>query len=69
MVKEVKKSEPAEEAPKEDTRIKSDKEPAKQDSIVNISEDVESAQKPYPTGNPPDPEDEFERIHGFRRAP
>jgi len=39
----------------------------KVDSIVNISEDVESAQKPYPHGSPPDPEDEFEKIHGFRR--
>jgi hypothetical protein len=23
--------------------------------------------QPYPHGNPPDPEDEFEKIHGFRR--
>jgi hypothetical protein len=43
-------------------------EPAvKQDSIVNLSEEVDSAQKPYPHGSPPDPEDEFEKIHGFRR--
>jgi len=24
---------------------------------------------PYPTGSPPDPEDQFEAAHGFRRAP
>lgn len=23
--------------------------------------------QPYPHGNPPDPEDEFEKVHGFRR--
>lgn len=37
------------------------------DHIVSLSDDVDSAQKPYPYGNPPDPEDEFEKIHGFRR--
>jgi hypothetical protein len=30
---------------------------------------VNTAQEPYPTGNPPDPEDEFEKMHGFRRTP
>lgn len=40
----------------------------KPDQIDNRSDDVESAQKPYPHGNPPDPEDEFEKIHGFRRV-
>lgn len=40
---------------------------AKKDSIVNLSTEVDSAQKPYPHGSPPDPEDEFEKIHGFRR--
>lgn len=25
--------------------------------------------EPYPTGSPPDPEDQFEAAHGFRRAP
>jgi hypothetical protein len=39
----------------------------KSDSIVSLSDDVDSAQKPYPFGNPPNPEDEFEKIHGFRR--
>lgn len=27
------------------------------------------ANQPYPTGNPPDPEDAFEQAHGFRRTP
>jgi len=43
------------------------KEP-KPDQITSLSDDVDSAQKPYPHGNPPDPEDEFEKIHGFRRV-
>lgn len=25
--------------------------------------------QPYPQGNPPDPEDTFEKMHGFRRVP
>jgi hypothetical protein len=41
---------------------------AKKDQIVNLSTEVDSAQKPYPHGSPPDPEDEFEKIHGFRRV-
>lgn len=27
-----------------------------------------AANEPYPTGNPRDPEDDFEAAHGFRRA-
>jgi len=30
---------------------------------------VNTAAEPYPTGNPPDPEDQFEAAHGFRRTP
>jgi len=50
---------------KEEPKAQEDK-PAK--GGENLSADVESAQKPYPHGSPPDPEDEFEKIHGFRRS-
>lgn len=41
---------------------KTEKAPAK-DSTAEKPSQLE----PYPSGSPPDPEDEFERIHGFRR--
>lgn len=46
--------------------------PAKQeekaeDKPASVEPVQNTAQEPYPTGNPPDPEDEFAKIHGFRR--
>jgi hypothetical protein len=34
---------------------------------VTIEDQGIAANEPYPTGNPRDPEDDFEAAHGFRR--
>lgn len=48
---------------------KAAKDAPRPDQINNLSDDDgKSAKEPYPQGQPPDPEDEFEKIHGFRRA-
>ena len=44
----------------EETKRKAGKEAPKVEKPIEASE-------PYPTGNPPDPEDVFEQAHGFRR--
>ena len=41
-------------------------EKAKKDEPVDEAANPTQLQ-PYPQGQPPDPEDEFQRIHGFRR--
>jgi hypothetical protein len=44
-----------------------DDEPKKAPKKDEAEVQVDTAKEPYPTGNPPDPEDEFEKMHGFRR--
>lgn len=36
--------------------------------LEDLSEDVDSARRPYPTGSPRDPADIFEEQHGYRKA-
>ena len=36
--------------------------------LEDLSEDVDSARRPYPHGSPRDPEDIFEEQHGYRRG-
>jgi hypothetical protein len=62
------KAKAKEEAEREEAAAKAKTKSAKEAKPdLGRDDDVESAQKPYPQGNPPDPEDEFEKIHGFRR--
>jgi len=53
---------------KKESKVEKEDEAEEQEQAKPASEEiVDSAAKPYPHGNPPDPEDEFEKIHGFRR--
>lgn len=36
--------------------------------LADLSEDVDSARAPYPTGSPRDPDDIFEEQHGYRKG-
>ena len=47
-------------------KAKAEKEQKTADEPVDEAA-VPSQLQPYPFGSPPDPEDEFEKIHGFRR--
>lgn len=37
--------------------------------VVTIEEQGIGVRDPYPEGNPPDPEDVFEEVHGYPRPP
>jgi hypothetical protein len=52
-------------APKPDE--KKTPEPDEKENKQNQDKPIEPGE-PYPTGNPPDPEDQFFAAHGFRRA-
>jgi hypothetical protein len=51
-------------APKPDDN---EKKPAEKQPAEKQEKPIEPTE-PYPTGNPPDPEDQFFAAHGFRRA-
>ena len=56
-------------------RFKGEQDPMKHPNWATFRQDVENTaagdlnwppREPYPTGNPPDPEDEYAKINGFR---
>jgi hypothetical protein len=44
-------------------------EPTPRADAIPIEPNPVEANEPYPTGSPPDPAEEFRRIHGYDRPP